>query len=469
MKKLRHNIRLLGMLVASLFLGLVVYFSYSVYFYGGRWFANAYNPRLYDQKQQIIAGDILDRTGTVLATTTAEGRSYPQDSAARRAVSHVVGDSGGIVANGAETFMASYLLGYNAGVIERVQQLFSSDTPRGDDVRLSVDQALCVYAADQINGYEGGAVVVLNYRTGELLCMTSYPDFDPRYINETLYSETDNGAFVNRATQGLYPPGSTFKIVTLASTLENIPEAVDQEYHCVGTLLVDQTTITEASNQVHGEVNLKQAFAYSCNTRFASLSLELGYSRLARTASSFGFGDNFLFRDLVVENSQYPATGSNRDEQAWSGVGQGRVLTTPLHMALIAGAVANDGVIMEPRLMLAATSPQGTARSVTPMRTYKRAMTAEVAAVIKEYMIACVNGGTGTRARVDGYTVAGKTGSAEVSDDKSIPTHAWFVGFIDNQEHPLAIAVLVEQGGSGGTVAASIAGRVLQKALQLGY
>lgn len=468
MKKLRHNIRLLAMLMTGLFLVLGVYFTYSVYFYGGRWFSSAYNPRLAAQKQQIIAGDITDRNGLVLATTTDSGRTYPRNTDTRRAVAHVVGDSGGIVANGAETFMASYLLGFNAGAVERVQQLFSSEPARGDDVALTIDADLTTYAAELLKRYVGGAVVVLNYQTGEILCSTSYPDFDPRNVQATL-SGTDDGAFFNRVTQGRYPPGSTFKIITMASALDNLTDITSLQYNCVGTLPVTKTTVTEASNQVHGLVSMKEAFAKSCNTTFAAVSLDLGYSRIARTASSFGFGDNFLFRDMVVENSQYPTTNQSRDDLAWSGIGQGRVLATPLHMAMIAGAIANDGVMMEPRLMLSATNAQGVQRSIAAPHAYKRACTPTTARILKEYMIACVQSGTGTRAQISGYTVAGKTGSAEISDDKSVNTHAWFVGFVDDAKHPLAIAVLVEKGGAGSTIATPIAQRVLSKAIQMGY
>lgn len=469
MKKLRHNIRLLAVVVTSLFIVLGVYFTYSVYFYGGRWFASANNPRIYDQKQQVVAGTITDRTGLVLAMTNDSGRVYPRYDALRRAVSHVVGDSRSIVANGAETFMASYLLGFNAGVTDRIAQLFSGETPRGDDISLTIDAELCATAATYIKRYKAGAIVVYNYTTGDILCSTSYPDFDPRNVQATMNSDADEGSFINRVTQGLYPPGSTFKIITMASALDNLLDTTSRRYDCAGTLQVDLTTVTEASSQVHGNVTMGQAFAKSCNTAFATLSLELGYSRLSRTAASFGFGDNFLFRDMVVENSRFPTNNQTRDDLAWAGIGQGRVLATPLHMAMVAGAIANDGVMMEPRLLKDVTTPQGSNRALVGARSYTRACTPATARILKEYMIETVQNGTGSQARISGYTVAGKTGSAETSDDKSVETHAWFVGFIDDPAHPLAIAVVVEQGGAGSSVAAPIAQRVLADALKRGY
>ena len=470
MKKLRSNIRVLMLAVLVLFGILGGYFGYSVYFYGGRWFSSSSNIRIPAQKAVVVPGTISDRTGLVLAEVNAEGsRSYPTHTAVRRAVSHVVGDSRGIVSNGAETFFASYLLGFRSGVGERFRLLLSGEQAQGDNISLTIDAKLCEYAADRLDGYRAGAVVLLNYKTGEILCSTSYPNFDTRHINETLSSSNDNGALVNRVTQGLYPPGSTFKIITLASALENLAAVESRTFNCTGAVIVNATTVTEASNAVHGIQDLSTAFANSCNTTFASLALELGYSRLSRTASNFGFGDNFLFQDLVVYNSQFPTSKRSEDDLAWAGIGQGRVLVTPLHMAMIAGAIANDGVMMEPRLLLNAVSPDGQTRAVSARRSYTRVTAESIARTIGEYMTACVQRGTGKKAQISGLTVAGKTGSAETSDDKSVKTHAWFVGYITDDAHPLAIAVLVERGGGGGSVAAPIAQRVLKKAVELGY
>ncbi len=466
MKRLRHNVRLMALLMAGLFIGLATYFSYSVYFYGGRWFASANNPRLSAQKQTVVAGDITDRTGRVLATTQNGERTYPTSSEIRHAVSHVVGDSGGIVANGAETFLSSYLLGFKASAWERIQSMFTGGPTRGDNIQLSINASLCAFAREQLANYSAGAIVVLNYKTGEVIVSNSYPDFSPRDMDATKNAKEDNGAFVNRATQGMYPPGSTFKIVTMAAALSNLSDVADRTFDCTGSLLVDKTTVTEASNLVHGTLSMRDAFAKSCNTTFSSIALELGYSRLNKTAQNFGFNSNFLFRDMVVYNSQFPTNNPTRDDLAWAGVGQGRVLATPLHMAMIAGAIANDGVMMEPRMLLSATTPLGAQRVLIPEKVYTRACDPSVAQTIKDYMIRCVEAGTGTRAQIKGIKVAGKTGSAEVSDNKSVPTHAWFVGFIDDARYPYAIAVVVEKGGAGGSVAAPIARKILEKVIE---
>ncbi|MEG0766577.1 MAG: penicillin-binding transpeptidase domain-containing protein, partial [Clostridia bacterium] len=185
--------------------------------------------------------------------------------------------------------------------------------------------------------------------------------------------------------------------------------------------------------------------------------------------ATFGFNENFLFRDLVLYNSSYPVSHQNRDDLAWSGIGQGRVLVTPLHMAMIAGAVANKGVMMEPRLLYAVRNGRGQQRVMQASRVYRRSLPVDRAQMLCEQMLQTVQDGTGTRAALAGYAVGGKTGTAEVSNDKSIEPHAWYMGFIQDARHPLAIVVLVENGGGGGTVAAPIARRVMERAIALGY
>ena len=213
---------------------------------------------------------------------------------------------------------------------------------------------------------------------------------------------------------------------------------------------------------------MRAAFAQSCNNAFAALTLELGYTRMEQQAAAFGFNENVLFRDLVLYNSSYPVSNQTRDDLAWSGIGQGRVLATPLHMALAAATVANDGVMMEPHLLLAVTQ-QGKATNKAAPSVYKRVLSSDAAALLKDAMIAVTQQGTGSQGAISGHSVAGKTGSAEASDDKTLETHAWYVGFINEQDHPLAISVVIEHGGSGGSVAAPLARKVLTEALDLGY
>jgi len=466
---MRRNMRLITAIVMCLFVGLFAYFSYSVYFYGGRWFNNPYNPRLSTQRQAVRPGTVMDREGETLAYTDSSGtRRYARDNNTRRAVSHVIGDSAGNVSNGAETFHAQYLLGFKTSILERLAQVFQGGERKGDDIHLTLSAKLNTYISRNFPSGRSGAVVILNYRTGDIYAMVSKPDFDPTRV-DAAKQEEGGSSLLNRATQGLYPPGSTFKIVTQAAALNNLPNARSRTYFCTGALQVERSVVTEASNNVHGNVTLQEAFAKSCNVTYSQLALELGYDRMNTEAANFGLGDNFLFRDLVVYNSAYPTDDRSADDLAWSGLGQGRVLVTPLHMAMTAACVANNGVMMEPRLLMQVTGPQGQRRLLGAPRPYRTALSPEIAAALRADMVAAVStGSTGSGARIRGFAVGGKTGSAEAVDDKTIQPHAWFVGFVDDPNHPLAIAVLVEFSGSGGQVAAPLARRFLQRAIDLG-
>lgn len=443
------------------------YFCYSVYFYGGRWMGNPYNPRISSQKQNVIMGSVTDRDGTVLAYTDEAGeRRYNGSKQTRMAVSQVVGDSGGKASTGVETFHAQYMLGFKSSIFERLGDAFTGTPQRGDDVQLTISERLSRYISEQFPAGKRGAVVVLNYSTSEVLAMVSMPQFDPQDVDSALEDE-EAGALINRVTQGLYPPGSTFKIVTMASALANLPDLEDFAFDCTGYYPVGSYSVTEKS--AHGVQTLSDAFVHSCNTTFAALSQDLGYELLGETAEQLGFNENFMFSDMIVYNSSYPIDDLSAEDLAWSSIGQGRVLATPMHMALITAAVANGGMMNEPRLLAGITTAQGKARALPAHASPRRVMSQAVAERIERDMIRTVKSGTGTRAALgDGYVVAGKTGSAEVSDDKSIESHAWFVGYITNDNAPYAICVLVENGGGGGSVAAPLARRTLQKAINLG-
>jgi len=458
---------MLTMLLLLLFALMAAYCCYSVYFYGGRWMGNPYNPRISSQKQNVIMGSVTDRDGTVLAYTDETGRRrYHGSRDTRMAVSQVIGDSGGKASTGVDTFHAQYMLGFRSSVIERITDAVTGTPQRGDDIRLTISERLSRYISEQFPEGKRGAVVVLNYQTHEILSMVSMPQFDPTNVSAAL-SDEEAGALINRATQGLYPPGSTFKIVTLASALENLPDLDDFGFDCTGYYPVGNYSVTEKEG--HGVQSLSDAFASSCNTTFAALSQELGYQMLGETAEKLGFNENFMFGDLIVYNSSYPIDDLSPEDLAWSSIGQGRVLASPMHMALIASTIANGGVMYEPHLLKSITTAQGGARRLPGSTEGKRVLDGSVAARLEKEMIRVVKSGTGTRAAMDnGYVVAGKTGSAEASNNKEIESHAWFVGYITNDNAPYAICVLVENGGSGGGVAAPLARKILRKAVNLG-
>ena len=467
MKQLRTRFRLLTLLVIGLLLVAGLYGVYSVTIYGSRWFSNSKNTRYQTAKRSVIAGDVLDRNSVVLATTDSSGeRVYQSNIKARRAIVHLIGDSEGNVANGVDSFEANYLLGFETSLSERVASLIKGETRRGDDLTLTIDSELCTKivntfeSGSQTKG-KSGAAVVLNYKTGEVLALVSLPVFDPENITETDKANPLH-PFWNRALQSTLAPGSTFKIITAASALENIDNITSHIFTCTGATRVIDQEIHDYNMAQHGNLTLEKAFTVSCNNAFAQCALQLGDKALRTTAEDFGFNDNFLFRDVVVENSVYPTTNRNDVEVAWSGAGQSQIGATPLHMAMIAASIANDGVMMEPRLLSRVQSPAGVVRLRYSQKVYRRSVSTDIAKTLQSYMLNVVASGTGSAARVTGLTIAGKTGSAEAAIDGINVTHAWFVGYIADDSLPYACAVLVESGGSGGSVAAPIAATIFK-------
>ena len=470
MKKLRKNLRVITVFLIILFVLLAGYGAYSVSVYGNRWFSSSANTFARTQKKNVIPGDIQDRNGTVLATAQNGKRVYPGEAAARMATVHAVGDSGSNVNNSAESFFASYLYGFNMSFLERLGYALRGEEKRGDTVRLTIDSRLAQYVSTLFPSGKAGAVVVMNYKTGEVLTEQSFPAFDPQNITAGVKADPLK-PFYNRAIQGLYTPGSTFKIVTAASVIENIPSYDTLTVTCDGMLQLGSRLITDAGTDMaagkvtrHGEQTLKKAFTVSCNNAFARLALQLGDAKLRKTAERFGFNDNFLFQDMVVENSSYPASNRTDGEIAWTGAGQSALSASPLHMCMIAACVANDGVMMEPRMLMSAVSPTGYTRATLSSRVYRRPISAQQAGVLKDYMRAVITSGTGAAANIPGVKVCGKTGSAEIDSQES--TNAWFVGFLDDPDHPYALSIVVENAGGGGSVAAPMAKQLFNWMLQ---
>ncbi len=473
MKQLQKNIRRVAIFLCALFALLAVWGAYSLLTYGSRWFASSANTFMRTRKKDVIAGNILDRNGIVLATTVNGQRIYQNDLNARKATVHTVGDSGSNVNNSAESFFASYLYGFNSSFLERLSFAIRGEQRRGDTVQLTIDCRLATYIASIFPSGKAGAVVVMNYKTGEVLAEQSFPTFDPQNITAAVKSDPQK-PFYNRAIQGLYTPGSTFKMVTAASAIENYTNYNTIAFDCTGQLILGERIITDAGTNLkenkmtrHGVIDLKKAFQVSCNNSFAQLALQLGDARLRKTAEDFGFNDNFLFRDLVVENSSYPTANRSDGEIAWTGAGQSALTASPLHLCMIASAIANDGVMMEPKLLISATAPNGTQRAKLTSKVYRKPLTSDQAAILKDYMRAVVTGGTGTSAKISGTKVCGKTGSAEIDGQEF--TNAWFVGFLDEAASPYALSIVVENGGGGGSVAAPIARKIFTWMLSNGY
>ena len=462
MKELRRNMRLIGLMVVIAFVGLSLWFALTVFEQGSIWASNSYNTRL--NASGARRGDILDRDGTVLATTVSGERVYLSDASVRRSLAATVGDTAGMSGTGIETSYSAQLLDLSDSLLHRLSAIFNGSERKGSTVKITIDAPLTAYISSVFpEGYRG-AVCVMNYKTGEVLAMVSLPDYDPYEAGSDAVEDT---AYLNRCLQGLYTPGSVFKIVTMAAALEHDPDVLNQTFLCNGEWEYEGGSIRCAGKTAHGAVDLMTALEKSCNVTFGKLAYQLGLSRLRETAEKLGFNENFKLGDFALYNSQFPTETSNMSDLVWAGIGQSTVLVTPMHMTMITSAVANGGVMMKPTLIESITTSTGAVAQSGSNRQYRQVMSADTAAKISEAMYRAVQTGTAKRAAIDGYAVCGKTGSAETSDDKTVETNSWYTGFIYDRQHPYAISVVVEQGGAGSRLASELASKALKKTIEL--
>lgn len=466
-KYLKRNIRNALLILMSIFLMLTIYFYYNLYIYSERWFSDPNNARVRVDmvNPDIIPGSIMDRNHKVLVVTKSSAgqnstiyyRDYHKDS---RYAAHIVGSRKyGI---GAEVLYVKYLLGYDNNLFERIYQKAFLEHEQGNNVILTIDIHLQKYIY-QAMGEAKGSVVLMNPKTGEILAMVSKPSFNPAEENE----EPAEESLLNKASYGRYPPGSVMKIITAAAALESTIDLDDYTVKCEGITEINGVTITCSGREAHGEINLLHAMEVSCNAYFAGLVQEIGWKQLKKTGEAFGFNRDFLFSDIKTTQSLLPLNRrTDAEELAWSGVGQGRVLTSPLHMAMIVSAIANRGEMPEPRLIYGIEPRSGKIR-LQDSSILANPISDETSRAITDIMINVVENGTGSRAHTTGMLTAGKTGTAETGSDKK--PHAWFVGFAPADNPTLAISVILENTGAGGRNAAPLAGKILREARKLGY
>jgi len=265
---------------------------------------------------------------------------------------------------------------------------------------------------------------------------------------------------LNRATAGLYPPGSTMKIVTAAIGVQEFPQLPNDRFFCEGELEIQGRRLRDL--RAHGWVNLDRALAVSCNSYFGSLGLRLGASHFANGLRDFGWGEGVPFELPGAPIPLREESFSNANGLAEAAIGQGEILVSPLFMALVTGSLGNGGVMMKPYLVREIRSPEGAVIWKTQPQILRRAVPPAVAARVREAMIEVVERGTGTAAILPGIQVAGKTGSAENPEG---PPHAWFIALAPAAQPRVVVCVLIEHGGQGGKVAAPITRELLELAL----
>ncbi len=382
------------------------------------------------------SGAILDRNGLVLASFTATENAFSQDEATRIANYHVTGDYWGRSSTGLLSRYDAALKGYSplTGVT------IAMDT----ELRLNVDAALNCKAYAVLDGRKG-AVLICNYRTGELLCMVSSPAVDPADPDPV----PGDGAYINRCLSASFVPGSVFKLVTAAAAIECIPDLDRMRFNCEGS--VDIAGVEIICSGTHGEQSFEQALSNSCNVAFAQLAVRLGQDRLAHYVRLYGFLDAHELSGIPTAAGSFPEEFVGEPELGWAGVGQSTDLICPYSLLRFVCAVGNDGVLIEPQLV----------QNANPARSrYMRADTAEKLREMMNYNVVSHYDGAN---RFPGLSLCAKTGTAERGDGTS---NAWFAGFLLDEEHPYAFVVLIEQGGGGLQAAGGAANEILQYAVQ---
>lgn len=466
MDKLKGNIKIIFIIFSVLFMSLILYLTYFTAVERERLIKSSYNRRLWEQEEKVLRGTIYDSKGRPLAETGFEGGSKKRIYSGGKAIGPLIGYSDPVLGRaGIENVFNGELLGISEqDPVTLLRQKILGVSERGNDLYLTIDIDLQKTAYDLFQGRKG-ALAAIEPQTGRILALVSSPGYDPTTAKQNweVLSKDENNPLINRATQGLYPPGSVFKIITLASALTHNPEIENETFYTPGYIKVNGSIIRDGQHLWPGEYDLTTAFRYSSNTVFIQIGQRVEREKMISMIEAFGFNASNR-SDIPIAKSTFPRPpiiGGNV-EMAESFIGQGRLLSTPIQMAQVTAIIANDGKMVTPYIVEKIVSPLGTEKTTAPKMITTQVVSPQVAEKIKALMVDVVKNGTGKAAAIRGIEVAGKTGSAENPHGQA---HAWFVGFAPAENPRIAIAVVVENAGSGGAVAGPIARDVMLKYL----
>lgn len=458
--------RIIKVLIAlcTLFVGLIVYLSYFETFQAARVVTNSYNKRQWLNEEYVLRGTIVDRNGKALAYSEKIEDKQVRQYKYGRLYSHVIGYSSKEYGKaGLEASYNSQLLNIseNNPLLE-IRDKITGPREKGNNLRLTVIHELQVLAEKQLRDKKG-AIVLMDPKSGEILAMVSKPDFNPATLREDWEEivEDKDSPLLNRAAMGLYTPGSVFKVITATAAIQR--QDIPTTYQCQGSINIEGYTLRDYQETVHGEVDLEKALVESCNVAFSQIGIHIGEGALREEAERYMFNREIPFA-LITKSSQFPSKGvMDKPELGATAIGQGKLLATPLNMALAASAIANEGRMVKPVLVKEVISPEGRTIKISSTETLSRVCTPMMAEQLTTMMIQAVEKGTGKNARIRNVKVAGKTGTAENETGKA---HAWFIGFAPADNPKVAVAVVLENSGStGGKSAAPIAREMMNEAL----
>ena len=381
-------------------------------------------------------GELTDRNGVLLASFSATENLFSDDASTRVANYHVTGDYWGRTGTGVLSSFWNDMQGFDL--------LTGTTKAESSVLRLNIDSELSKAAYSALDG-RNGAVLLCDYTTAELLCMVSSPAVDPADAD----AEPPDGAYINRCLSAAFVPGSVFKLITAAAAIENIPDIYERSFYCEGVYTIAGVDIT--CSGTHYTQTFEQALANSCNCAFAQISVMLGQDTLVKYANNYGFLSEQSLDGIPVRAGSFPTEFVGDPELAWAGIGQSTDTVCPYTMLRYVSAIANGGVLCEPKLIQDGKAP---AKS--------RLIEADTAAKLTDMMSYNVVTHYGADENFPGLSLCAKTGTAELGDGTS---HAWFAGFLRDEAHPYAFVVMIERGGGGLTAAGAVANKLLQTAI----
>lgn len=452
MKKVRFR-SLVVMIMALMFLGGIGFFLFEYATCSGEWAINSINGHT-SGNGLSTAGRILDRNDVVLAQSINGNRVYSDNKDVRKALLHVVGDEHNYISTSIQCRYSAELMGYN--IITGYGLPKSLGLSR--DIKLTLDSELCKLAYQKLSGHKG-SVAVYNYKTGEIVCIASTPTYDINNPPKELNSKDEyDGVYLNRAFSSSFTPGSSFKIITAIAAIDNIDGLESKKFYCPGHLEVDGKKITCLGR--HGNIGIKEAMARSCNVAFAEMAMEMGADKMLSKALELGFNEGMNVDKIPIEKSQYTVDNISRVDLGWSGIGQYKDLINPVHILTVLGAIANQGVSVQPYIVDSISSPFLPSFGEKSAKT-RKILSAETANKVKELMRYAVKSNYGDY-RFKNIEVGAKTGTGEVGENKK--PNSCVVGFSVTESCPLAFVVIVENGGFGISTAMPIASAVMNMA-----
>ena len=485
-EKSSSNIKRIMIIFFILLIGLISYIAY---------FGVIKDPTIYNKtnntaklatEHKVVRGNIYDTFGQVLAQTNVNGAEQSIYYPFGRATSAVVGYVSSVYGtSGLESTYNKELSTYTSDTSIwddfNIFKLFKDRAKKeyGDNVYTTIDAQLQEVAYKELSQYKAGAVVAIDPKTGAVLASVSYPDFDPNNLNTSMKKDeqTGDGLFFDRATQGLLAPGSTFKMVTMTSGLENIPGLGNQTFNDPGYIQLGDYKLTDEGSTNWGTLTLNGALSVSSNVVFGGIiAVELGNAKLKATAEAFGFNQNIPTVGFSLAQSQFPTYSENQEADiAMSGMGQAQDLATPTEMALIAGTIANNGVMMRPYLVDKVVASDGKTVEQTSVEAYRTVMSQDIAKRDQEAMDFVVKqrvdpsdgppyiGDWNEWPEFDHIPDAGaKTGAAQTGANGD-SVDSWFAGYSGDT---IAVAVVVQDTSPEDAIAGHIAGAVMNKYLK---